>query len=140
MVRKDLEDYIHNKKWVENQLSKYEEMRERVIKITANLTGMPKASGKENDLLEELIDQFTDLIRLVKEDDKKCIDVMKQLDRMEDVRNREILYKIYVEGKRLEDIASEMNYDYYYVCSLKGKGLNEFDELHKKSQDITKKM
>lgn len=139
MNREDLENYIHNKKWVDMQLSKYEEMYERVNKLTANLTGMPKGSNQVSYQLEELIDSFSELLKLIRSDNMKCNEVIKQLDQMRDVRNREVLYKVYVEGKRLEEVASEMGYDYYYVCSLKGKGLNEFDELHKKSQDITKK-
>ena len=31
-----------------------------------------------------------------------------------------------------------LGYNYYDTCKIHGKALNEFDELHKKSQDIPK--
>lgn len=41
-----------------------------------------------------------------------------------------ILYKRYVENKRLEQIAAEMNYTYQYVRELHGYALQEFESTN----------
>ena len=42
-----------------------------------------------------------------------------------------VLYKRYVEFKRLEEIAVEMGYTYKYVSRIHGYALQEFYRLHK---------
>ena len=53
-----------------------------------------------------------------------------------------ILYKRYIKGKTVEEIAIEINYSYYETCRINGNALEEFDKLDKeskKTQDFAKK-
>lgn len=68
MNREDLKSYRYSQEWVEEQISKYEEMRERVYKLSQLLDGMPKAQNKPNYTLEDLMDKFNELIEIVYKD------------------------------------------------------------------------
>ena len=146
MTRKDLKNYLDNQKWLEEQLENYEAKKEKVIKITQTLNGMPKASGKPNYELEELMDEYNKILVLIKKDQEKQNKILEQLNCLEPLYKR-ILTKRYIEGKKLEEIAVEINYNYYTTCRYNGYALNEFDKLDKnnidkkdskKSQDIAK--
>lgn len=71
------------------------------------------------DLAEEiagLIKKYTDLKHQI-------IGEIQSLDKPEYMQ---VLYKRYVENKRLEEIAREMNYDDVYIRRLHGRALQEF--------------
>ena len=44
---------------------------------------------------------------------------------------KNILYKVYMQGKTLVKVADEMGYDYKHICYKHGISLNKFDELDK---------
>lgn len=78
-----------------------------------------QAANKALDLTGEvagLIDEYNDLRH-------KIIGEIQALDRPEYMQ---VLYKRYVENKRLEEIAREMNYDDVYIRRLHGRALQEF--------------
>ena len=131
MTREDLINYKDNQKWVEEQLEDYNERMERVISLTQALSGMPKASGKPNYELEEIIDEFKETLELIKKEQEKQNKILKQLNELKPLYKR-ILTKKYIEGKKLEQVAIEVNYNYYTTCRFNGYALNEFDKLDKK--------
>ena len=131
MTREDLINYKDNQKWVEEQLEDYNERMERVMKLTQALSGMPKASGKPNYELEKLIDEFKETFELIKKEQEKQNKILKQLNELKPLYKR-ILTKKYIEGKKLEQVAIEVNYNYYTTCRFNGYALNEFDKLDKK--------
>lgn len=78
-----------------------------------------RAAVQSLDLAEEiagLIKKYTDLKH-------RIIGEIQQLDKPEYMQ---VLYKRYVENKRLEEIAREMNYDDVYIRRLHGRALQEF--------------
>ncbi len=56
--------------------------------------------------------------------------IIDQIHRLEDEAHIELLFKRYVEFKRLEKIAVEMHYSYRYVRKLHGDALTAFQRLH----------
>lgn len=42
MTRKDLKDYKHNQKWINDRFEYIEEYRTSIVKITSTLSDMPK--------------------------------------------------------------------------------------------------
>lgn len=65
---------------------------------------------------------------LVEEEKQKKI--VKQVEKL-DFPYKNILYKVYVQGKTLVKVADEMGYDYKHMCYKHGIALNKFDELDK---------
>lgn len=82
-----------------------------------------KIIDKMVDLDEEIgneIDAFVD----------KKHDIINQIQGLRKHKHIEILYKHYVEYKRLEVIAVEMNFTYQYIVELHGHALKDFQKTY----------
>ena len=134
MNREDLKKYKYNQKWIEGRLEYIEEYRARLTKITNTLSDMPKGSKEVQDSiaekLAELIDSIDEILEKILEENQKQKQILEQLDKVEQPY-RLILEKVYIQGKTLVTVASEMNYDYKHICYKNGIALNKFDELDK---------
>ncbi len=64
-------------------------------------------------------------------EEKKQKQIIQQLDKMEHPYKL-ILEKVYIQGKSLVTVASEMDYDYKHICKMNGIALNKFDKHDKK--------
>jgi len=64
-------------------------------------------------------------------EEKKQKEIIEQIDKVEQPYKL-ILEKVYIQGKSLVTVASEMNYDYKHICKMNGIALNKFDEHDKK--------
>lgn len=134
-MRDDLKGLKYSQEWVTKQIEKYEEQRTMVMNISQNLDGMPKAQNKPNYALENLLDQYNELLNILAEEQRKINKIIVQINQLSPI-HKTIITKRYIEGKSFETIASEIGYDYYNTCKLHGKALNEFDKLTKKDQDL----
>lgn len=136
MDRQDLKDYKSNQEWIKARVEHIREFKAQITNINAVLSDMPKGSKQVNDSMAEkvatLIELQDEYIGEVLFNNKKQKEILKQLD---EVRQpyRLILDKIYIQGKNLVTVASEMGYDYKYICRQHGFALNEF-EKHDKSR------
>ena len=92
-------------------------------------TSLPEGAGYERQIariidleneIDSLIDDYVDLKH-------KIIGEIHNMKKPDHIR---ILYKRYVENKRLEQIAVEMNYTYQYVRELHGYALQEFETTY----------
>jgi DNA-directed RNA polymerase specialized sigma24 family protein len=130
MTREDLINYKDNKEWVDEQLEDYNVRIERVMNLTQTITGLPKAQGKPNYELEKIIDDFKEIFEIIHKEQEKLNEVLKQVNELKPLYKK-ILTKRYIEGKKLEQVATEINYGYYTTCRFNGYALNEFDKLDK---------
>lgn len=128
MTRDDLKNYRYTKEWVEDQLEEYENRIQKVMNLGQSLSGMPKAQNKPNYELEKIIDEYKDILKLVHQEQRKMSEIVKQLNLLKPLY-KSILYKRYIEGKKLEQISTEVNYSYNRTCAYNGYALNEFDKL-----------
>ena len=128
MNREDLKNYKYNKNWIKRQLEKYEEQKSIVYNITQNLDGMPKAKNKINYGLENLMDQYDEIIKILEEDQKKQNEIILQIRKLEEPY-RTILTDKYILGMSLDEISVEIGYAYENVCRMHGSALNKFDNL-----------
>lgn len=134
MTREDLKVYKYNQEWINERFDYIEELRTTIEKITAILDDMPKGSKKVQDSMAEKIaqlqDSLNDLLGRVVAEDQKQKQILEQLDMIEQPY-KSILDKVYIQGKTLVTVASEMDYDYKYVCKQHGLALNKFDNTTK---------
>jgi DNA repair ATPase RecN len=128
MTREELINYKDNKEWIDERLEDYNERIEGVTSLTQAITGLPKAQGKPNYELEKVIDEFKEILEIIKTEQEKLNKVLEQLNKLKPLYKR-ILTKRYIEGKKLEQVAMEVNYNYYTTCRFNGYALNEFDKL-----------
>ena len=132
MTREDLKDYKHNQEWIKGRLEYIEEYKTTITNITAVLSDMPRGSRKVEDSIAEklvnLLDSVDELLSLIIEEDKKQKEILKQLDKVGQPYKL-ILEKMYIQGKTLVTIASEMNYSYRDLCRKHGIALNKFEKI-----------
>ena len=128
MNREDLKNYKYNQNWIKRQLENYEEQKTIVYNITQSLDGMPKAKNKPNYGLENLMDQYDKILKILEKDQEKQNEILLQIRRLEEPY-RTILTDKYILGMSLEEISVEIGYAYENVCRMHGTALNKFDNL-----------
>ena len=131
MTREDLKNYKYNQEWIKDRQLYIEEYRASIEKITGTLSDMPKASKSVEDGMAEkiatLIDIVNELTTKIVQVAKKQQEILNQVDLVEQPY-RTILDKVYIQGKSLVKVASEMDYSYRDLCRKHGIALNKFDE------------
>lgn len=132
MNRKDLKDYRYNQIWIEGRLEYIESYKASITKVTTVLSDMPRGSKEVQDSMAEkiakLIDNMDILLKRINEENEKQKQILRQLEKVEQPYKL-ILEKVYIQGKTLVTVASEMNYSYEDICRKHGKALRKFDEL-----------
>ena len=71
---------------------------------------------------------FDELMNIVIEEEKKQKKIVETINQME-FPYRNILYKVYIQGKTLVRVADEMGYSYVQICRSHGTASNKFDEI-----------
>ena len=132
MTREDLKIYRNNQEWIKERFEYIETLRTSIEKITTTLSDMPKGSRKIQDSMAEKIvqleDSISELMERVLQADNKQKEILSQLDKVEQPYKL-ILDKVYIQGKTLVTVASEMNYSYVHMCREHGTALNKFDNM-----------
>lgn len=128
MTREDLKKYRENKLWIDSQMELYQEMKQRAEGLKAVvLDGMPKAKNKPNYAIENLIDKYDFILNELAKEQEKQIEILLQLRKVEDPF-RKLLFKYYIQDKKLVRVADEMNYSYDRVKHVHKIALKKFDE------------
>ena len=134
MTRQDLKEYKYNKEFIKDKLEYIEELRESINKLTATISDMPRGSRQVEDSMAEkiakLIDSVDNLLEIINRLQDKQIEIENTILKIEQPY-RNILDKMYIQGKSLVKIADEMNYNYEYMKRMHGIALNKFDEVTK---------
>ena len=60
-----------------------------------------------------------------KEKQEKLVDRIREME----FPYRNILYKVYIQGKSLVTVGNEMNYSYVHICREHGIALDKFDDM-----------
>ena len=111
MTREDLKIYKYDKEFIKDKLEYIEEQKAILYKITYTITSMPVGSNKVEDNMAEklvkLMDLFDELLDIVKQMQSKQIKIEEQLLKVEQPY-RNILDKVYIQGKPLTQVADEM--------------------------------
>ena len=63
------------------------------------------------------MDMFNDLMNKVLKEEEKQRQIVEQVERLE-FPYKNILYKVYIQGKSLVTTASEMGYDMKYIYKM----------------------
>lgn len=72
-----------------------------------------------------MFDELMNIILQEEEKQKKIVDMVNKMD----FPYKNILYKVYIQGKTLVKVADEMGYSYVQVCRKHGAALNKFDKM-----------
>lgn len=132
MNRQDLKEYKYNKQWIKDKIEYIEELKDSINKLTSTISDMPRGSRAVEDSMAEKISDLMDMVNTlldkVKELQEKQIKIEKEILKVEQPY-RIILDKVYIQGKTLVTVASEMNYSYVDICRKHGIALKKFDDV-----------
>lgn len=132
MNREDLKDYKYTQMWIKDQIEYIETQKETINRLNSIISDMPRGSkvayDTEAEKLSELMDKFDELMNTIIEEKKKQERIVEKVNKIE-FPYRNILYKVYIQGKSLVTVASEMNYSYVHICREHGIALNKFDDM-----------
>lgn len=135
MTREDLKNYKYNQIWIKDQMEYIESQKETINRLNSVLSDVPKGSrmvyDNEAENIARLEDSFNKLMNVVLKEEEKQKEIVNIINTM-DYPYKNILFKVYIQGKTLVTTASEMDYDYKYMCKMNGIALNKFDEHDKK--------
>lgn len=86
------------------------------------------------DSTSSIVCKYIDLQKEINADIDHYVDVknriINEIHALSDIKFIKLLYMRYIEEKRLEQIAVELNYSYQYVRELHGYALNAFTDAH----------
>lgn len=109
-------------------------LRERIIWWGQRAEGLTRAAGGvqggsgENGMqacLDRMVDYQNQLADSLREELELLDELEAAVASVEDARLRQVLYLRYIEGKKWEEIALKMNYDYRWVLRLHDRALAE---------------
>ena len=99
----------------------------RAEKITPTLSDMPKANSNSNKI-ESAIEKITEFEDAIDKEIDSSIDIkieiLAAIKTVNDPVLQNLLMLRYINDKKWEEIAVEMNYDYRWVLRLHGKALS----------------
>lgn len=133
MNRQDLIDYKLDKDWVKDRIEEIEERKKILNKLTSLYRNHTNGSSNINDKvaedLVELLDKTKEYEEQLKSLEKRLVEISNMLDKLQNKKYRNLLFKTYIQGKSLTIVANEMKYDYTYTTKLHGYALEEFDKI-----------
>lgn len=123
LTKKELEDYRRNKSYLEKLKNHILTLFEQTQKITSTLTDMPRGSGNgvEDRMAEniaKMVDKENQFLEDIAKREERLLYIIGELDKIEEVKYRNILFDYYIEGYNLEEIAVEEGYSYRHTKRL----------------------
>lgn len=126
-----LQQYQDAEYEIRAKLDQIHRLRELSTSTTQALGGDRVQSSAENKL-ERIVAKIADMESEVDEDIDKLVETKKQvaevISRVPDAAQRNVLTLRYINGKRWEEIAVDMNYNYRWVLELHGRALREISK------------
>lgn len=133
-AKKELREYRDNIKYIDERQLDAEELKSRILNISAKLSDMPSAKGSnpERAPLEETLDKL-------KEIEKDCNNKLQELlvkkfvveNKIEQLEQpyKAILYLKYIRGMKLPVIANELNYSIQHIKRMGKNALEKYANL-----------
>lgn len=132
---------LENIRYIEDEIQRISEQIERnestLRRVTPVLSDMPNGGGsndKIGDGVVRLLEWKEKLNDTIKKLIRQRIEILDSIEKIEDKKLSIILISFYLNREPLTKIAYEMDYEYYYLCSLKKIAIREFAKYHKKTQ------
>ena len=134
ITKEDLKNYKYQQEWLKDRIDTYNEQKTMWFSITQNWDNMPHGNSEVMDKMAEsvakLIDEYSELIEKLKEQQKKQNEIVRIID-MLDFPYKTILYRYYIKGETLVKVADEMNLSYDYVKRANGYAVQKFEKKAK---------
>lgn len=127
-----LQQYLEAESICNSKLDQLTRLHEMATQVTAPIGSERVQTTTENKIerivvqIIECEDELSESIERLKQTGKE---VEKAIACLSDIRHRKVLRYIYIDDKKIEEVAYLMNYDYYHVCHLHGFALAEIQKF-----------
>lgn len=123
-------------------LLEQQQWREMATRVSPNLSGMPRGGGGGGT--QGAISKIVDLETEINAEIDKLVEKRKEIEgiirAVEDSTLQTLLEYRYINGKKWEEIALMMGYDYRYILKIHGKALSLLpSDLGKKTLKDTRR-
>lgn len=129
-AKEELLQYKYARKKVDEALEEYEKYKIRAEKVTTILSGMPRGTSNSNKVEDNAV-KMADISKEYEKRwflaEKEKLRIEKNIDKVEEPY-RTILHKRYIEDKKLEEIATQMNYSFDRVRHMHGEALLKYEK------------
>ena len=131
-AKKELNDYIYNKRLIDKKIEDIIERKTLIEKITVELSNLPHGSKKiqdtQSETLVEVIDLTNSLELYIKELKEKTIIIEQKIDKLEQPF-KNILYFKYIKGFNLTEVSNEINKEYDYTRKLHNIAIYKYSRI-----------
>ena len=134
MTNKEKKEYLLGYQRINQQVNclllEQQRWRELATRVSPNLSGMPRGGGGGGT--QGAISKIVDLETEINAEIDKLVEKRKKIESVicavEDSTLRTLLEYRYINGKKWEEIALMMGYDYRWALRLHGRALSAVDE------------
>lgn len=121
---------------IEQKQEALKQIRESVTTVHSLQYDREKVQeSKQTDRIGETVAKIVDLEKEVENDIIRLIckkhEVIKQIHALDNIRYIQLLFKRYIEFKRFQTIAEEMDLTDQYIKEIHPKALKAFEKAHK---------
>lgn len=130
-AKEELLQYKYAKERVEETLEEYQKYKDRAEKMTSIISDMPRGSNNSDKVADNAVkmaDIFLQYEERWLEAENKKLEIEQNLDKVEEPY-RTLLHKKYIQGKTLEEIATQMSYSFDRVRHMHGEALFKYEKL-----------
>ena len=131
----NVEDWLNKVRYMDElvnaKIAEREQLLALATKITPNMDGMPHGSGtsdKVGNIAVKLVDLARETDELIDEligHKRQVTAALQKLDNVEQL----VLYKHYIQGKTITDIADEIGYCRVHTSRIKTKALENLKHV-----------
>lgn len=127
-------EYLSQARWLDKQINSnlelLSELKSRAESFPAvNLSGDKVQSGQTIDRVADIVIKIVDLEKTIDAQIDKYVDLKKEIkekiDAIDNIEYRIILQERYLNFKKWEQIAVDLNYAYRHVLRLHGEALKK---------------
>ena len=90
--------------------------------------GTPKVQDKNAEILADITDETNRYEKILLDLKEKQVHIENKIDKLEQPY-KNILYYLYIRGKSLVTVASEMKFNYEHMCRQHGKALKFYADV-----------
>jgi hypothetical protein len=134
MTNKEKKEYLLGYQRINQRVNclllEQQRWRELATRVSPNLSGMPRGGGGGGT--QGAISKIVDLETEINAEIDKLVEKRKKIESVicavEDSTLRTLLEYRYINGKKWEEIALMMGYDYRWALRLHGRALSAVDE------------
>lgn len=130
MTNQEKKEYLLGYQYLNQRINRLlleqQQWRELATRVSPNLSGMPRGGGRGG--AQGAISKIVDLETEINAEIDKLVEKRKEIEgiirAVEDNILRTLLEYRYINGKKWEEIALMMGYDYRYILKIHGKALS----------------